>query len=68
MNEVDRNRFARYKPGYIESLEKELDQSNVVQPNIINIINKIGFIDKIDINQENLVNDILKELEEKQKQ
>ena len=49
MNENDKKRFARYKPGYVET-EKV----------VINNKNNIGYDDTININTESLVDDVLK--------
>ena len=56
MNEEDKKRFARYRPGFIEP-DSEDDETNLTT--------KIGFIENVNINQESLVNEVLKELESK---
>lgn len=57
MNEQDKKRFARYRPGWIESEESQSDtESNET------IKNKLGYIDKdkIMVNQDELVKEVIK--------
>jgi hypothetical protein len=53
MNEEDKKRFARYRPGYIES-ESDDEQHEKNKE-------KLGYIEKIEVNQEELVNGIINE-------
>ena len=54
MNEEDKKRFARYRKGYIPTLE---DENEVNNSN--NKTTKIGFIENINVNMNILVNDII---------
>ena len=54
MNEEDKKRFARYRKGYIPTLE---DENEVNNSN--NKTTKIGFIENINVNMNVLVNDII---------
>lgn len=56
MNEEDKKRFARYRKGYIPTLENEngLNNSNSNNKNT-----KIGFIENINVNMNVLVNNII---------
>jgi hypothetical protein len=56
MNEEDKKRFARYRSGFIEPNSEDEEP---------NPTTKIGFIEDVNINQESLVNEVLKELESK---
>ena len=51
MNQEDTKRFERYRKGYISKNETEIENKNVN--------NKIGFIDKIDINKNILINNVI---------
>ena len=51
MNQEDKKRFARYKKGYIEN---ENDTSNNTSNK-----NKLGIVNKIDINMNVLITDIM---------
>jgi hypothetical protein len=55
MNEEDKKRFARYRKGYIPTLEDE----NEVNNSSNNKTTKIGFIENINVNMNVLVNDII---------
>ena len=54
MNDEDKQRFARYKKGYIHPID-EYDVNDINN----NKKNKIGFIDKIDVKMNVLVSDII---------
>ena len=60
MNDEDKKRFARYRKGYIEP-ENEDEKEEPINNNN----NKIGFVEKIDINQDDLVSKVLQEFEAK---
>lgn len=59
MNKEDKERFARYRKGYIEP---ENDNSNNID-NLFNIDKKkktqIGFIDNIDVKIDNLIKNVI---------
>ena len=58
MNEEDKKRFARYKPGWIEPEESQSDtETNEAVENR----NKLGYIDKdkIMVNQDELVKEVI---------
>jgi hypothetical protein len=57
MNEEDKKRFARYKPGYIEP---EFDE-NQDEINLEKTKQKIGYINKVEINPNELINKIITE-------
>lgn len=72
MNEEDKKRFARYRPDYKEPLEgyEELDANNTVskiKPNSTSKESKntLGYIEQININPNDLVNQVISELEHK---
>ena len=52
MNDEDIKRFARYKPGFIEPLED--DEKNKINST------KLGYIEEININKEELVQNAIK--------
>ena len=61
MNDEDRQRFARYYPGYVEPPEiieedNDDDKNNENQSEKKNIL---GYIDKIDINKNKLIIDTI---------
>jgi hypothetical protein len=61
MNEEDKKRFARYYPGYIEPQVEEDDNPETNENNDNNDKkNVLGYIDKIDIDKDKLVNDTIK--------
>ena len=61
MNEEDKKRFARYYPGYIEPEIEEDDNLETNENNDNNDKkNVLGYIDKIDIDKDKLVNDAIK--------
>ena len=55
MNKEDKIRLARYMKGYIPND----DMNNIDNINETSKKNKIGFIEKIDINKNILINDII---------
>ena len=55
MNEEDKKRFARYRKGYVPTLE---DESNI-NGTSNSKTTKIGFIENINVNMNILVNDII---------
>jgi hypothetical protein len=55
MNKEDKIRLARYMKGYIPND----DINNIDNMNETSKKNKIGFIEKIDINKNILINDII---------
>jgi len=56
MNEEDKKRFARYRKGYIPTLE---DEEYINGNTHSNKTTKIGFIENINVNMNILVNDII---------
>lgn len=62
MNEEDKKRFARYRPGFKEP-DSDDEKTNKEKASK----NKIGFVENIDIDQENLINNVLKEFENRNK-
>ena len=56
MNQEDKERFARYRKGYIQPIEDNEDNNS---SNTYNIKNKIGVINKIDINTNVLIKDVI---------
>jgi hypothetical protein len=68
MNTEDRARFARYRPGYIdhpsdEELESKKDSKDSKDSKDNT---KVGYVEKIDINQDDLINKVLREFEANQ--
>jgi len=63
MNEEDKKRFARYYPGYIEPQVEEDDNSETNENNENTEHNDkkniLGYIDKIDIDKDKLINDAI---------
>ena len=55
MNAEDKKRFERYRKGYIPQNENE----SIENHNSSNTTTKIGYIDKIDINKNILITDII---------
>ena len=55
MNAEDKKRFERYRKGYIPQNENE----SIENRNSSNTTTKIGYIDKIDINKNILITDII---------
>ena len=60
MNEEDKQRFARYRPGYKEPppLENELDIKKSEK-----VKDTLGFVENIEIDPDDLVNQVLSEME-----
>ena len=56
MNQEDKKRFARYKKGYIENENDININSNY---DTINNKNKLGIVNKIDVNMNVLITDIM---------
>ena len=54
MNSEDKKRFERYRKGYIPHHDTEGGNSNTTSKNT-----KIGYIDKIDINKNVFITDII---------
>ena len=65
MNEEDKKRFARYYPGYIEppeqddTLENDTPENDNSNDNSNDKKNVLGYINKINIDKEKLVNDAI---------
>ena len=57
MNEEDKKRFARYRKGYVPTLEDESNINGNINGN--SKTTKIGFIENINVNMNILVNDII---------
>ena len=57
MNEEDKKRFARYKKGYIDN-ENGTDMNNSNSTSN-SIKNKLGVVNKIDVNMNVLITDIM---------
>jgi len=69
MNEADKKRFARYRPGYIEppSQPEIKDVENQETNNEKNtksekVKDTLGFVEKINVNQDDLINQVLSEM------
>ena len=62
MNEEDKKRFARYKKGYIPSLEDEeyLNNFNVIKQTKDNLKQKqvLGYINNVTVNTDTLIKNI----------
>ena len=62
MNEEDKKRFARYKKGYIPSLEDDeyLNNFNVIKQNKDTIKQKqvLGYINNVTVNTDTLIKNI----------
>ena len=69
MNEEDKKRFARYRPGYIEP-PPTLDNEEANKQDIKNsekVKDTLGFVEKIDIDPNDLINQVINEMEHKNK-
>ncbi len=69
MNEEDKKRFARYRPGYIEP-PSTLDNEEANKQDIKNsekVKDTLGFVEKIDIDPNDLINQVINEMEHKNK-
>jgi hypothetical protein len=66
MNEEDKKRFARYLPGYIEPPEVVPSMDDDTKPetklNSEKVKDTLGFVEKINVNQDDLINQVLKEM------
>lgn len=68
MNEADKKRFARYRPGYIEPPPQELEDAENQETNNGNrktsekVKDTLGFVEKINVNQDDLINQVLSEM------
>ena len=58
MNQEDKKRFARYKKGYIEN-ENDINNTNNYDTSNNNNKNKLGVVNKIDVNMNVLITDIM---------
>lgn len=76
MNEDDKKRFARYRPGYIEPPEpeesKNQDTTNI-KPSEKNVKSEkvkdtLGFVEKIDVNPNDLIHQVINDMEQKEKE
>lgn len=67
MNEEDKKRFARYRPGYIEPEEEEIEDEDVVKKPSAEAATKLGFVDNIKIDGDDLVSQVIREMEENPK-
>ena len=73
MNDEDKKRFARYRPGYIElspTQEKEPINETANKEYIKNskkVKDTLGFVEKIEIDSNDLINQIISEMEHKNK-
>jgi len=67
MNEEDKKRFARYRPGYIEFPplpdNEEVDKKDI--KNSEKVKDTIGFVEKIEIDPNDLINQVINEMEQK---
>lgn len=72
MNEEDKKRFARYRPGYIEPPEPEPEpQENIkghlsVKTTVESTkpaINKLGYVDSMELNPDDLINQVIQEMD-----
>jgi len=63
MNDEDKKRFARYRPGYIEPPpDNDLDIKKTEK-----VKDTLGFVNKIEIDPNDLINQIISEMENKAK-
>jgi hypothetical protein len=58
MNEEDKQRFARYRPGYIEPPPTQEDEKSN------NAKDKLGFVEKINIDPNDLINQVINEMKD----
>lgn len=64
MNPEDKSRFARYRPDYEEpSIMLNIQEDNI---DTEKVKEQLGFVKKIDINTDDLINQVLIEIENKQ--
>jgi hypothetical protein len=63
MNEDDKKRFARYRPGYIETEDNE--DEIVKKKTSEEAATKLGFVDQINIDSDDLISQVIREIEEK---
>ena len=61
MNEEDKKRFARYMPGYKEPPPTEDNEQDIKKSEKIK--DTLGFVEKIEIDPNNLINQVLSEME-----
>lgn len=61
MNEEDKKRFARYYPGYVESVDNETLENLADEKDITTSDKKevLGYIEKIDIDKDKLIKDTI---------
>ena len=62
MNEEDKQRFARYRKGYVEPIENINNHHNnhTVDDNKLKKKQTLGYIEKIEVNTDSLVKEITK--------
>ena len=65
MNEEDKKRFARYRPGYIEPPAPPDNDLNIKKSEKVK--DTLGFVNKIEIDPNDLINQIISEMENKAK-
>ena len=69
MNNEDKKRFARYRPGYIEP-PPTIDNAEADNKDIKNaekVKDTLGFVEKIEIDPNDLINQVINEMEQKNK-
>jgi hypothetical protein len=66
MNEEDKKRFARYLPGYIE-LPPPQDNEEEQKKNTEKSKDTLGYVEKIEIDKNDLINQVISEMEYKSK-
>jgi len=69
MNEEDKKRFARYRPGYIEPPSppnnEEVEKKDI--KNSEKVKDTLGFVEKIELDPNDLINQVINEMEQKNK-
>ncbi len=66
MNEDDKKRFARYRPGYIEPPENEQTINQDIKASE-KVKDTLGFVEKIEVDPNDLINQVINEMEQKNK-
>ena len=61
MNEEDKKRFARYRPGYKELPPTEDNEQDIKKSEKVK--DTLGFVEKIEIDKNDLINQVLSEME-----
>ena len=67
MNEEDKKRFARYRKGYIEPPPAPPQDNELDITKSEKVKDTLGFVEKIEIDKNNLINQVISEMELKAK-